>query len=142
MRCLPSDTPGTIVRMTDYQVVCVTLLEPARHRHVLGIGTVAGSAARRWTVDEVWLALHEGDRFYTNDGHGRRAFLERWECRTCGLRTVRTAPGSVSDSNLDCWPRCGARHGVSRRTAATWVTRQGRIVFARGRSPTGRRPTV
>ncbi|MDT4921868.1 MAG: hypothetical protein QOI15_2770 [Pseudonocardiales bacterium] len=92
--------------VTDYQVVCVTLLHPAQHRHILGIGTVNSYTPTRWSVDDVWSAIGRGDRFYTNDSRGRRALVERWECRTCGLRTLRTRPDAVTDNNLDQLQQC------------------------------------
>lgn len=92
--------------MTEYQVVCVTLLRPAQHRHILGIGTATSYAPTRWTVDDVWSAIAGGDRFYTNDSRGRRAFVERWQCRRCGLRTLRTRADAVTDNNLDTLPPC------------------------------------
>jgi hypothetical protein len=92
--------------MTDYQVVCVTLLHPAQHRHVLGIGTASSWSPTRWTVDEVWSAFDRGDAFYTNDSRGRRGQVERWHCATCGLRTLRTRPEAVTDNDVDRLPRC------------------------------------
>jgi hypothetical protein len=92
--------------MADYQVVCVTLLYPAQHRHILGIGTGQSWTPQRWTVDEVWAAIARGHRFYTNDSRGRRALVERWTCTNCGLRTLRTRADDVTDNNLDQLPQC------------------------------------
>jgi hypothetical protein len=92
--------------MTDYQVVCVTLLHPAQHRHILSIGTTNSWSPVRWTVDEVWTAIARGDQFYTSDSRGRRALVERWQCGTCGLRTLRTRADAVTDNNLDQLPSC------------------------------------
>ena len=92
--------------MAEYHVVCVTLLHPAQHRHILGIGTASGRVPIRWTVDDVWSAIGRGDRFFTTDSRGRRALVDRWECRTCGSRTLRTRPDAVTDNNLDQLPQC------------------------------------
>lgn len=92
--------------MTEYQVVCVTLLYPAQHRHIVGVGTADSYASLRWTVDDVWSAIARGDRFYTSDSRGRRAQVDRWECHTCGLRTLRTRADAVTDNNLDRLPQC------------------------------------
>jgi len=100
--------------MARYRIVC-TEQEPADHApkfaHIVavGTGTDAGSATKRWTVQEVWDAIDREDTFYTKgERSGKVAEVEKWTCQTCSppRKTLRSLPDAVEDNNLDDLRTC------------------------------------
>ena len=95
----------------DYRVTC-TEQEPVgvphTDAHIVLVGTVSPSGpALRWTVAQVYAAMDRGDRFYTySERFQRVAWVMKWNCSYCRRATLRSAPDSIPDNNLDNLPTC------------------------------------
>ena len=60
------------------------------------------------TVLEVYLAIDNGDRFYTEDQFGNRAEVRKYKC-ACGRGSLRSAPDATRWNNLDNLRICSWR---------------------------------
>jgi len=96
--------------MADYRIVCVDENRNAGHDgHIVDVGTgpSPGVITRRWSVTQARLAIDLGDTFHTvSPSTGRRAEVEKWQCRACHYLTLRSTADAVADNNLDNLSPC------------------------------------
>ena len=85
--------------MAEYRIVCVN--EDDGHITVVGTGTDPNEATKKWTVAQVRAAIKAGDRFYTQDTDGNKAYVELY-----GDEWIRTDPDNETDNNLDNLRAC------------------------------------
>jgi hypothetical protein len=85
--------------MAAYQITCATKTSPC---HIEWVETSYG---RVWNVKQVRKALKK-DRFYTSDGDGHTADVEKTRCVICNKKTIRTDPNNETDNLLDNLPPC------------------------------------
>jgi hypothetical protein len=71
----------------------------ARHDVIVAVHTEAGTedSDRRWTVKMVLAAMNRAERFYVEAPNGRRARVQRYQCRHCRSEHIRT---HVSDQAI------------------------------------------
>lgn len=93
--------------MSYYRIVCTeqTTCSAAGHITAVGIGSDAGSATERLTVQEVWGLLDRGHVFYTQDAQGRVALVEKFRCRCLG-GSLRSKADASTGNNLDSLRLC------------------------------------
>lgn len=98
--------------MTLYRIVC-TEQEPESETHdqahivAVGVGDNPDQAEDRMTLEQVYAAMNDGDRFYTkSESTGQEADVHKYECGTCGTRTIRTDADDRADNNLDNLREC------------------------------------
>ncbi|WP_409496234.1 DUF3892 domain-containing protein [Amycolatopsis sp. cmx-11-12] len=87
--------------MTDYRIVCTdqTGCTTGGHITAVGTGADANSASQRFTVQQVYNLMNNGNTFHTY-GAGRRADVHKWDC-ACGVGTLRSSADSTTANNLD-----------------------------------------
>jgi hypothetical protein len=96
--------------MASYRIICTVqepFYQPTTHAHIIGVGTGTTSkiALYEWTVDDVWAAIDQGNVFYTvGETTGKVALVNKYTC--CRRKSLRSAPDTVWDNNLDYLPRC------------------------------------
>lgn len=96
----------------QYRIVCTEqepVNQPTTHAHIVavGTGTDPNKAEKRWTLDEVIVALDCGTLFYTvGEQSGKTAFIEKYICSKCVRTHIRSKPDAVFDNNLDSLRRC------------------------------------
>lgn len=98
--------------MARYRIVCTTQ-EPATLPHDIahiievGTGITSDKATKQWSLNEVLLAMDNGDTFYTKGvNSGEVAIVEEYTCEYCRRRYIRSKPDAVRDNNLDNLRRC------------------------------------
>jgi Protein of unknown function (DUF3892) len=85
-------------------ITCVSRARTLFHEHVtwVGIGDNIGNYRERVSVAAVRTAIRAGDRFYTvSPTTGKAALVEVYDCPSCKAPTIRSAPDSVTDNDLD-----------------------------------------
>jgi len=95
--------------VADYRIECVNTEHPHRHITRAGTGDEPALASQMWTVDEVRVAIDEGDTFHTiSRSRGGRAEVYRDDCKIggCTVKTIRSAPDDTGDNNLDNLWQC------------------------------------
>lgn len=99
--------------MARYRVVCTRQVpadRPNDQAHIVKVGTnpTTESYSRIWTVQEVIVAMGQGDTFYTQgEQSGKVARIEVVQrCAICGRAYLRSAADAVKDNNLDNLPTC------------------------------------
>lgn len=104
--------PGRRASMPSFRIVCTVQLPAGQqptHAHIVEIGTGDNPAmpTLRWSVAEVVAAIQQGNTFYTESpSTGRRALVEPFWCPFCFRQTLRSAPDTVRDNNLDALHYC------------------------------------
>ena len=69
-----------------------------------------GKSFERWTLQQVLIAMVQGDGFYTKGvNSGKIARVEKYMCSRCQRIHIRSTPDAVSDNNLDNLRRCNFR---------------------------------
>jgi hypothetical protein len=98
--------------MATYRIVC-TDQESSGHSnqeaHIVGVGVGddPNKAPRRWTLDEVLLAIDHGDLFYTKGvTTGKLALVEKYTCAACRRVHIRSVADKVTDNDLNRMRRC------------------------------------
>ena len=95
-----------------YRIVCTDqqpFYQPTTHAHIVAVGTGTDPTRydRRWSLDEVLVAMSRGDTFYTKGVQsGKEANVEKYECSLFRRTFIRSTPDAVQDNNLDNLPRC------------------------------------
>lgn len=97
--------------MSEFQITCteqVPSYNPSDHARIVAVGARnAYGQIQRWTVDEVVTAIDRGHYFYTiGEYSGRKIYVEKYYCTSCGRYHIRTRPDDVRDNNLDSIARC------------------------------------
>lgn len=98
--------------MASYRIVCTDqepVTQPTSHAHVVrvGTGTDPTKTDRIWTLNEVLIAMNQGDDFFTKGyTSGKVARVERYDCSVCGRPRIRSTADAVPDNNLDNLRRC------------------------------------
>jgi len=98
--------------MTRYWIVCTEQVPPDKPNdvaHIVAVGTgdKPESADKRWTLKEIYDAMDKGDTFYTKgSSNGQEASVSKYECKLCGRSTIRSAPDTVTENNLDNLRKC------------------------------------
>jgi hypothetical protein len=79
---------------------------PHIHTHVIIVGTEKSAGySKLWTVTQVYNAIDQGDTFFTHgDKSGKSASVQKYKCPHCDQKTLRSAPGTLTDNNLDNLP--------------------------------------
>ncbi len=96
--------------MAGYRIVC-TIRADHGHKHIEKVGTSVSGINREWTVVEVRGHIAGGDRFYTvSPSKGTEADVEVYVC-PCGVATLRSISGQVTDNNLDSLRACNWARG-------------------------------
>lgn len=98
--------------MSNYRVVCTCkeeAYEPNAHSHIVGLGTGdARGCSRLWTIGEIYVALDNGEVFYTTSPSSLAISTVRNHiCPTCRIfYTVQLGDEAISDNNLHGLPTC------------------------------------
>ena len=98
--------------MSNYRVVCTCkeeAYEPNAHSHIVGLGTGdARGFSRLWTIGEIYVALDNGEVFYTTSPSSLAISTVRNHiCPTCRIfYTVQLGDEAISDYNLHGLPTC------------------------------------
>ena len=105
------ESSQTKVNMVQYRIVCTTpqpFGQPANHAHVVAIGTgTSNGHDKYWTLDQVLMAMADGDIFYTVSSSTCETVLaERYFCTRCSKYFIRSGPHAVADNNLNNLPFC------------------------------------
>jgi hypothetical protein len=83
---------------------------PHKHAHIVQAEIVRPTGhTQRMTVSAVYVAMENGDEFYTyGETSEQSAAVHKYECEHagCNFKTLRSAPDSVKDNNLDDLPAC------------------------------------
>jgi len=92
--------------MSTYRVVCTEQTNCSQSGHIVGVGTGvnADKANASWTVQEVWTAIGQGDRFYT-EVDGFEADVQIYRC-PCGHGSLKSDPDATTANNLDSLRLC------------------------------------
>ena len=99
--------------MSNYRIICTSqepVGAPNHQAHIVAVGTGVSPTnyERKCTVAEVYAAIDRGDGFFTSgEQSGKSAWVTKWSCTACSRATLRSAPDSVPDNNLDNLPNCG-----------------------------------
>ncbi len=74
------------------------------------IGTADdGIGARQWSIQQVLVAMEEGDVFYTQDmTSGKIASVAAYQCAQCRQTYIRSDANALAGSNLDNLPGCAS----------------------------------
>jgi hypothetical protein len=98
--------------MARWRVVCVkrrTVNHSHPHVHIVGVGTGdrADWADMRWTLEQVIMAMDEGDTFYTQgEPTAHISPVEKAPCPLCDRPCIRYQEGHMTDSSLDDMREC------------------------------------
>ena len=90
--------------MNVHFITCVNRASTLFHQHVtqVGLGDAIGYYRERVSVANVRAAIREGDRFYTvSPTTGKAALVEVYDCPSCKAPTIRSAPDSITDNDVD-----------------------------------------
>lgn len=90
-------------------IICVTKATTPGHAHIthVGLGTMIEHYRERVPVATVRAAIRNGDRYYTvSPKTGKAALVEAYDCPSCKTGTIRSAPDSTTDNNLDNLSTC------------------------------------
>jgi hypothetical protein len=88
--------------MASYQITCATKVHAHRHITTVG-GPVLGSAG----VEQARALIASGDTLYTvSPSTGQRATVERFDCPSDGVHSLRSSADATGDNNLDDLPSC------------------------------------
>jgi hypothetical protein len=96
--------------MTDYVVTCVDRASGGdpEHSHVYQafVRPVQGGMGRLLPVKDIRREIKLGyHHFLSEDEHGQRVPVKRYKC-ICGIKTIRTKPDDLHDSNLSLKGPC------------------------------------
>ena len=97
--------------MSQYRIACTRkelAFEPIAHSHIVGLGTGDADCSRLWTIGEIYVALDNGDKFYSACPSTLEiATVRKHICPTCKcFHTVRLGDEAASDNSLDRVPIC------------------------------------